>query len=184
MTDLFFIKNKESTMKTRVARYQADRTNQKLYFSRIYCQLAEQTPQGQIQDAHIESALLHLYGGYLAFLQEIARYYHLTLTHPTLDSIQSQLEQRTQVSPEVLRLQNLLEHDFLADIEQAWQHTLYKPVPKDISVLDDMPADNRLPIIDVMANSARPSVSVDMVRQWRLALLETIDKLREGMVEF
>ncbi len=184
MTDLFFIKNKESTMKTRVARYQADRTNQKLYFSRIYCQLAEQAPKGQLQDAHIESALMHLYGGYLAFLQEIARYYHLTLTHPTLHDIESQLAQRTQVSPEVLRLQNLLAHDFLAEIEQAWQQIMYKPVPKDTLALADIHADNRLPIIDVMANSAQPSVSVDMVRQWRLALLETIDKLREGMVEF
>lgn len=29
-------------MANRVARYHADHTNQKLYFARIYCQLAEQ----------------------------------------------------------------------------------------------------------------------------------------------
>ena len=56
-------------MAGRVARYQADRTNQKMYFCRIYCQQAEQTQKGQLQEAHIESALMHLYGGYLAFLQ-------------------------------------------------------------------------------------------------------------------
>lgn len=57
-------------MAGRVARYQADRTNQKMYFCRIYCQQAEQTQKGQLQEAHIESALMHLYGGYLAFFKK------------------------------------------------------------------------------------------------------------------
>lgn len=70
-------------MATRVARYHADRTNQKLYFVRLCCQQVEHADNEQIKICHIESAILHLYGGYLAFLQEIARYYHLNQTEPT-----------------------------------------------------------------------------------------------------
>ena len=196
VTGLFFHKNfylttmKEKGMVGRVARYQADRTKQKLYFTRVYCQLAEETEIGQLQDAHIESAVMHLYGGYLAFLQEIARYYNLSLKAPSLDSISEALEQKTQVSPEVLRLKNLYRNDFLGEIEQAWQQILYKPTPKVIEPDVTTTADDhdngsmRLPIIDVMAKSTNQAVSSDMVRRWRSDLLAIIDSLREGMIEF
>lgn len=173
-------------MKTRVARYQADRTNQKFYFVRVYCQLAEDTPAGQIQDAHIESALMHLYSGYVAFLQEISRYYQLNLNQPTLQLIETSLQQRTQVSPEVLRLQQLLKHDFLAEIERAWEQVLYKPIPVEIDKAVEEADDNRLPIIDVMANTVanQQNISTDIIRQWRNELIEVIDSLRESMLEF
>lgn len=182
---------KELVMTNRVANYHADRTNQKLYFVRLCCQQAEQAEEGQIRICHIESAILHLYGGYLAFLQEIARYYNLNQAEPTLDSINNALQHKTQLSPEVMRLQRLLDNDFLGEIVTAWGHTQYKPAPK----VDDKPkqvaneSDNsqRLPIIDVMATSsplATSGISADMVRQWREQLLELIDTLREGMIEF
>lgn len=169
-------------MASRVARYQADRTNQKMYFCRIYCQLAEQTEKGQIQDAHIESAIMHLYGGYLAFLQEVARYYNLTMPNPNLQSIRDALETKTQVSPEVMRLSQLLRNDFLGDIETAWQQTLYKPIPQNLDNISD--DSHKLPVIDIMASPSNTSISVDMIRQWRSELVELIDSLREGMIEF
>lgn len=172
-------------MASRVARYHADRTNQKVYFSRVYCQLAEQAPMGQLQDAHVESAVMHLYGGYLAFLQELARYYNLSLTAPSLSGIAGALEAKTQVSPEVLRLDKLLTHDFLGEVEKAWQKILYKPTPPEAVQTDSVGSDNqRLPIIDVMASPANHAISVDMVRQWRSELVDLIDTLREGMIEF
>lgn len=176
-------------MKTRVARYHADRTNQKLYFARLYCQLAEQSENYQLKEAHIESALLHLYGGYLAFLQEIARYYHLSLVAPTLNDIEQILAKKTQVSPEVLRLKKLLAHDFLGEIEQAWQQVLYKPAPLTPNTTDttDTPATTKqgqLVVIDVMSSPLNHTISVDMIRQWRSNLLAIIDTLREGMIEF
>ena len=169
-------------MANRVARYQADRTNQKFYFCRIYCQLAEKIPIGQLQDAHIESAMMHLYGGYVAFLQEVARYYNLTMPNPSLLSISQALDAKTQISPEVLRLSQLLQTDFLADIETAWQQILYKPVPQAIE--NSTNHHQKLPIIDIMAAPQGLGVSVDMIRQWRLDLVEIIDSLREGMIEF
>lgn len=38
--------------KTRVAKYQADRTNQKLYFCRLSCQSAGSTNDKQLYQAH------------------------------------------------------------------------------------------------------------------------------------
>lgn len=169
-------------MANRVARYQADRTNQKMYFCRIYCQLAEQADKGQVRDAHIESAIMHLYGGYLAFLQEVARYYNLTMPNPSLQSIGDALQTKTQVSPEVMRLAQLQQNDFLGDIEKAWQQTLYKPIPQHLD--NDTDNHHKLPVIDIMASPSNTSISVDMVRQWRSELVDTIDSLREGMVEF
>ena len=172
-------------MAGRVARYQADRTNQKMYFCRIYCQQAEQTQKGQLQEAHIESALMHLYGGYLAFLQEVARYYNLTMPNPSLQSISDALETKTQVSHEVMRLKQLLANDYLGDIEKAWQQIIYKPVPQNLGNESDESNKNaKLPVIDVMASPSSTNISVDMIRQWRGDLVDTIDSLREGMIEF
>lgn len=168
-------------MANRVARYQADRTNQKLYFVRIYCQLAEQAENEQLKTAHLESALCHLYSSYLAFLQEIARYYQLSLSQPNLNGIEQALADKTCVSPEVLRLQYLVEQDFLGEIEQAWQQVLYKPTPKDSASVNSA---NRLPIVDVMANVEDSTISVNKITQWRSELMAVIDGLRENMVEF
>lgn len=52
---------------TRVARYHADRTNQKLYFARLACQQAEQADHVQQAQAHREAAVFHLHGALLAF---------------------------------------------------------------------------------------------------------------------
>ncbi len=41
---------------SRVARFHADRTNQKLYFARLSCQQAEQTEHVQQAQAHREAA--------------------------------------------------------------------------------------------------------------------------------
>lgn len=182
-------------MATRVARYQADRTNQKLYFVRLNCQLAEQSDDVQLKQCHLESAILHLYGGYLAFLQEIARYYNLQIGYPSLEKISNALKIKTQISPEVVRLMRLTQTDFLGEITQAWQSVQYKAVPADISneILEDNTATLKIPVFDVMQNEpinkaaqslSNLGVSIDMVRQWREQLIDLIDGLREGMIEF
>ena len=93
--------------KTRVAKYQADRTNQKLYFCRLACQEADSTNDKQVYQAHCETAIFHLYGTFLAFLQELGYFYNITLAAPTLADIEEVLSERTQVSPEIQRLKQL-----------------------------------------------------------------------------
>ena len=98
---------------SRVARYHADRTNQKLYFARLACQQAEQTEHIQQAQAHRESAVFHLHGVILAFLQELVRYYRLNDLQPTFKSIEEQMADKGQVSPEVAVLQQWLKMDLL-----------------------------------------------------------------------
>ena len=82
---------------SRVARYHADRTNQKLYFARLACQQAEQIEHVQQAQAYRETAVFHLHGAVLAFLQELVRYYRLTDMQPTLKSIEDKMAEKGQV---------------------------------------------------------------------------------------
>jgi len=82
---------------SRVARYHADRTNQKLYFARLACQQAEQTEHVQQVQAYREAAVFHLHGAILAFLQELVRYYRLNELQPTFKSVEDAMAEKGQV---------------------------------------------------------------------------------------
>ena len=103
---------------TRVARYHADRTNQKLYFARLSCQQAEQIDHVQQAQAYREAAVFHLHGAVLAFLQELVRYYRLNDLNPTLKSIEEHMAAKGQVSPEVTVMQKLSKEGFIAELKQ------------------------------------------------------------------
>lgn len=172
--------------KTRVAKYQADRTNQKLYFCRLSCQAAGSTNDKQLYQAHCETAIFHLHGAFLAFIQELSHYYSLKLTTPTLPDIEQALEERTQVSPEIQRLQQLQQQGFIANIERAYQRCLYA-VPSD-TVIDDKLTGNKGQqpdlIVNVVTLSNQWLPDEATIREWRQQLLELIEQLRAGMVEF
>lgn len=172
--------------KTRVAKYQADRTNQKLYFCRLACQAAANTSDKQLYQAHCETAIFHLYGAYLAFIQELGNFYGLTMTAPTLADIEEALSARTQVSPEVQRLQQLQQQGFLADIERAYQRCLYAVLPDNI--IDEKTGSEIKEAPDLIVNVVTLSnqwlPDEATIREWRQQLLELIEQLRAGMVEF
>ena len=172
--------------KSRVAKYQADRTNQKLYFCRLACQAAAATADKQLYQAHCETAIFHLYGTHLAFLQELSQFYGLSLSAPNLTDIEAALALRTQVSPEVQRLQQLLERGFLADIEHAYQRCLYAVLPKDgdeagLNVLNNTTQDL---IVNVVTLSNQWLPDEGTIREWRQQFLALIEQLRAGMVEY
>lgn len=172
--------------KTRVAKYQADRTNQKLYFCRLACKEAGSTTDKQIYQAHCETAIFHLYGAFLAFTQELGHFYSVSLTAPTLLDIERALSERTQVSPEVQRLQQLQQQGFIANIERAYQRSLHA-VPPDTVIDEQTEADIDKPsdlIVNVVTLSNQWLPDEATIREWRLQLLELIDQLRSGMVEF
>ena len=106
---------------SRVARFHADRTNQKLYFARLSCQQAEQTDNIQQAQAHREAAVFHLHGAVLAFLQELVRYYRLNDFMPTLKSIEDNMAEKGQVSPEVSVMQQLSKQGFIAELKRAYR---------------------------------------------------------------
>ncbi|WP_372843550.1 DUF6586 family protein [Psychrobacter sp.] len=171
--------------KTRVAKYQADRTNQKLYFCRLACQAAANTTDKQLYQAHCETAIFHLYGTFLAFLQELGHFYHITLTTPTLRDIEEALSERTQVSPEIQRLKQLQQQGFLADIEHAYQRCLYAVISEhvvDKAVDGKKEAPDLIVNVVTLSNQWLPDEAT--IREWRQQFLELIEQLRAGMVEF
>ena len=171
--------------KTRVAKYQADRTNQKLYFCRLSCQSAGSTNDKQLYQAHCETAIFHLHGALLAFIQELGHFYSLNMTAPTLLDIEQALSERTQVSPEIQRLQQLQQQGFIANIERAYQRCLYA-VPPD-TIVDEAPRSQSASpdlIVNVVTLSNQWLPDETTIREWRNQLLELIEQLRAGMVEF
>lgn len=172
--------------KTRVAKYQADRTNQKLYFCRLACQAAGSTSDKQLYQAHCETAIFHLYGTFLAFTQELGHFYSLSMTAPTLSDIEQALGERTQVSPEVQQLQQLQQQGFLANVERAYQRCLYAVLP-DSSAEESTNAvevASKDLIVNVVTLSNQWLPDETTIREWRQQLLELIEQLRAGMVEF
>ncbi|WP_413191175.1 DUF6586 family protein [Psychrobacter sp. AT9] len=172
--------------KTRVAKYQADRTNQKLYFCRLSCQAAGSTNDKQLYQAHCETAIFHLYGSFLAFIQELGHFYSLNMTAPTLSDIEQALSERTQVSPEIQRLQQLQGQGFLANVERAYQRCLYAVLPdnsaaENANMVEIEPKDLIVNVV-TLSNQWLPDEAT--IREWRQQLLELIEQLRAGMVEF
>ncbi len=175
--------------KSRVAKYQADRTNQKLYFCRLACQAAGSSTDKQLYQAHCETAIFHLYGTFLAFKQELAHFYSLNMTAPTLKDIEQALSARTQVSPEVQRLQQLQQQGFLANIERAYQRCLYAVLPDHATAestanIANIEGEPRDLIVNVVTLSNQWLPDENTIREWRQQFVELIEQLRAGMVEF
>ena len=57
---------------------------------------------------------MHLGQRVFGIFTKVARYYNLTMPNPSLQSISDALEAKTQVSPEVMQLKQLLANDYLA----------------------------------------------------------------------
>lgn len=168
---------------SRVARYQADRTNQKLYFARLACQQAVQV-EGNVQAAQgaREAAVFHLHGAVLAYLQELARYYKITgEPTPTLASLKQRMADRTQVSPEITILENLSRDGFLAELNRAYLSCQFAPEPPAPTHDDDSSSNL---IIKVTQSPLAWLPDVQILREWHKALRDLIEGFRDEMIEF
>jgi len=166
---------------TRVARYHADRTNQKLYFARMACQQAEQADHVQQAQAHREAAVFHLHGALLAFLQELVRYYRLNDLSPTLKSIEELMAAKGQVSPEVTVLQHLSKDGFLAELKRAYRLCQYAPEPSSPQPEDET-SSNLIIKVTQTPQAWLPDTAI--LREWHRDLTQLIDGFRNEMVEF
>ncbi|ALH95108.1 DUF6586 family protein [Acinetobacter equi] len=166
---------------SRVARFHADRTNQKLYFARLSCQQAEQMDHIQQVQAHREAAVFHLQGAVLAFLQELVRYYRLNDTVPTLKSIETLMAEKGQISPEISILQQLAKDGFIAELKRAYRMCQYAPEPSTPEPEDETSSNL---IIKVTQTSQAWLPDVKILREWHRDLTQLIDGFRNEMVEF
>lgn len=168
---------------SRVARYHADRTNQKLYFARLACVQAETVIEHvQQAQAHREAAVFHLQGAVLAFLQELVRYYRLHDTQPTLASIEQKMAEKGQVSPEIAVLQKLSVDGFVAELNRAYRMCQYspEPVPPEAEQED---TSSQL-IIKVTQGPQSWLPDTEILRDWHQQLTQLIGGFRDEMVEF
>ena len=171
--------------KTRVAQYQADRTNQKLYFCRLACKAAESAANKQLYQGECETAIFHLQGALLAFFQELSHFYGLNLSHPTITSIKSKLAERTQVSPEIQRIEQLLQNGFLAEITRAYERCQYAPKPDFPTATSQSSEESSSDlIVNVVTLSNQWLPDEATIREWRQQFLTLIDQLRGGMAEY
>lgn len=166
---------------SRVARYHADRTNQKLYFARLCCQQAENTEHIQQVQAHREAAVFHLHGAVLAFLQELVRYYRLNDLQPTIGSIEEQMAQKGQISPEINVLKKLTQDGFLAELKRAHRLAQYSPEPSAPEPEDETSSNL---IIKVTQSPQAWLPDTKILREWHRELTDLIDGFRNEMVEF
>ena len=166
---------------SRVARFHADRTNQKLYFARLSCQQAEQTEHLQQAQAQREAAVFHLHGALLAFLQELVRYYRLNDATPTLQSIEAQMTAKGQISPEITVLQQLAKHGFIAELKRAYRMCQYAPEPSAPEPENETSSNL---IIKVTQGTQAWLPDSKILREWHQNLTQLIDGFRNEMVEF
>ena len=166
---------------SRVARFHADRTNQKLYFARLSCQQAEQTEHVQQAQAHREAAVFHLNGAVLAFSQELVRYYRLNDNNPTLKSIEELMAAKGQISPEVAILQQLSKSGFIAELKRAYRLCQYTPEPS--APEPEQETSSNL-IIKVTQSPQAWLPDTKILREWHRDLTQLIDGFRNEMVEF
>lgn len=167
---------------SRVARYHADRTNQKLYFARLSVLQADKAENSQIAQASREAAVFHLQGAVLAFLQELVRYYKLTDRHPTFASIKEKMALRGQVSPEIAIMERLAQSGFIAELNRAFAFCTYAPEPAE-PTFDDEHASSNL-IIKVTQSPLAWLPDIQILREWHHDLVTLIDSFRNEMVEF
>lgn len=166
---------------TRVARYHADRTNQKLYFARLSCQQAEQVDHIQQAQAHREAAVFHLHGAVTAFLQELVRYYRLNDLQPTLKSVEEHMAAKGHISPEILILKQLAKDGFIAELKRAYRMCQYTPEPT-VPEPEDETSSNLIIKVTQTPQAWLPDTAI--LREWHRELTELIDGFRHEMVEF
>lgn len=168
-------------MSSRVARLNAGRTNQKLYFTRLTLQQLPQLTEESERLAALEAAIFHLHGAYLAFLQELARFYKLSPSLGSTQAIRAALAERSQVSPEVSQMEQLQEGQWLGQLQQAFADCQLAPEPPEPQPEAELPEG-------FIARSAMPQESLmpepEHVQAWLQALQNLIRDFRREMAEW
>ena len=171
------------------------RTNQKLYFAKLQADRVQQL----LADRSVfaweaealscrEAAILHLHGAYVAFLQELVRFYKLSGPLLTSEALRQAMQAKGQVSPEVTVLQGL-EQDgasWLAALLRAHRDCLVAPDPAPAVAPEDE-AEGPGAAIGVVALAGDEPLSapdLDRLSLWHRELTAVIRDFRREMAEW
>lgn len=177
------------------------RTNQKLHFAGMHLAAlrqalahSEELNPEALALSYRESVIFHLQGAKTAFLQELCRFYGLSTTFTTTESIRQALEQSTgRISPEITRLQALEDEpgSWLQALDQAWQVCQLPPEVKEPKggVADEevMAAGGVLRLTNADQVEKPSLVSAEAVAElegWHKRLQQLVRELREGLDEW
>lgn len=171
------------------------RTNQKLFFARLQMDrlaqvLAEKSAFSWEAEALScrEAAILHLHGAYVAFLQELVRFYKLEGALTTSEAVRVAMAARGQVAPEITVLQQL-EADsasWLTALLKAWQYCLLAPEPAPAVEEQDEPESpvRAINLVTVAEDLPLSVADIENIAGWHRQLTGIIREFRSERVEF
>ncbi len=166
----------------RVARLNASRTNQKLYFAKMAMQQVDSATEDAVKQANYEAAVFHLHGAYLAFLQELCRFYKLSPQLASAEAVRLALEVKGQISPEVAQIQGLEQvGQWLQRLQQAFHDCQLVPEPAEPQPEVELPESLIMRVASPV--SEQPSDLI-CVQQWYKQLHALINEFRREMAEW
>lgn len=171
------------------------RTNQKLYFARLQLDrirplLTEKSAYSWEAEAlsSREAAILHLYGAYVSFLQELVRFYKLSGPLLSSEALRLAMSAKGQVSPEIAVFQNLEQNSesWLAGLLRAHQYCLVAPDPAPLDAPEDEPESPGRAIGLVVIARDEPLSARDLqdIQSWHRELTTIIREFRGEMAEW
>ncbi|HET8731798.1 MAG TPA: DUF6586 family protein [Moraxellaceae bacterium] len=169
------------------------RTNQKLYFARLQLDRVQALLEAKTAfswEAEAlscrEAAILHLHGAYLAFLQELVRFYKLQGPLMTSEAVRVAMAAKGQVSPEITVLQQL-EQDagsWLAELMRAHQDCLIAPDQVPVAVAEEETASRAINVVVVAGDNPLSSRDIASIQRWLQELTQVIRDFRREMQEW
>lgn len=169
------------------------RTNQKLYFARLQLDRLQSLLEARAAfswEAEAlscrEAAILHLHGAYLAFLQELVRFYKLQGPLMTSEAVRVAMAAKGQVSPEITVLQRLeQEHgSWLAQLLRAHHDCLIAPDAAPVAVEEEDTGSRAISVVVVAADTPLSATDVDNLQRWLRELTAIIRDFRREMQEW
>lgn len=174
------------------------RSNQKLYFAKLQQErlqqlVAERSAFAWEAEALScrEAAILHLHGAYLAFLQELVRFYKLQGPLTTSEALRQAMAAKGLVSPEITVLQRL-EQDhgsWLARLLKAHQDCLIAPDASAAAAAEDGAAEpgsalRSISVVSVAADAPLSAGDIESLWAWQRELTNAIREFRREMAEW
>ena len=172
------------------------RTNQKLYFAKLQLDRMQQLATERAAFAWEaealscrEAAILHLHGAYLAFLQELVRFYKLQGPLMGSEAVRVAMTAKGQVSPEITVLQRLEQESgsWLAQLLQAHQDCLIAPdaaAPAMVEADAEEGAARSISFLSVSADAPLSAGDADSLQSWHRELTALIREFRREMAEW
>lgn len=171
------------------------RTNQKLFFAKLQLEriqqlLADKSAFSWEAEALScrEAAILHLHGAYVAFLQELVRFYKLNGELLSSEDVRVAMAARGQVAPEIAIFQQLEQQSssWLAALLRAHHLCLIAPDSRPAEAEEDAPESlgRAIGLVSVQDDAPLSAADLSAIALWQRELTALVREFRSERVEF